>query len=164
MKTAVALLILAWSSFLQAGEESANDIAKRVIAEPMSENKLSREKEFPQGIGSRQEDFLLADAGDHSRDLMRNYMLSDSATEKVRIAYAITLLAKKRYPQPGVGKSSAFGNPDKNEQYLKDGLALVSRLGEIEKAEGGTGQAAPRHESKSEGSDKPQPEAEGRSR
>jgi hypothetical protein len=165
MKHAIAILLLVWSSFLHAGEESPDDIAKRVIAEPISENKLSGEKDFPQGIGSSQEDFLLADAGDHSRDLMRDYMLGNSATEKVRIAYAITLLAKKRHPQPSIGRGVFFVDRAKNEQYLKDGLVLVSRLAEIEKAEqASAGQPATRPESKPEGSDKPQPEAEGRSR
>jgi len=48
---------------------------------------------------------------------------------------------------------------------LLDALIAQERSAGIGKAEqGGTGQPATRPESKSEGSDKPQPEAEGRSR
>jgi hypothetical protein len=90
MKYAIAILLLFWTQFIHAGEESADDVAKRVIADPISENKLSYEKVFPMGIGSKSEDFLLADAGDHSRDLMRNYILSDSVTEKVRIIISLS--------------------------------------------------------------------------
>jgi hypothetical protein len=164
MQHTVVILMLVCCSFLQAVEESANDVAKRVIAAPIAENKLAREKEHPQGIGSRQEDFQLADAGDNSRNLIRAYMLSESVTEKVRIAYAITLVAQRRQPQPSLGQGFAVDR-DMNEQFLKDGLVLISRLAEIEKAEqAGSGQPATRPESKSEGGDKPQPEAEERSR
>ena len=149
MKHTIAILMLVCSSFLQAGEESAADVAKRVIAQPIAENKLAGEKERPEGIGSRQEDFQLADAGDHSRDLIRTYMLSDSVTEKVRIAYAITLVAQKRHPQPSVGQGVFFGDRDKNEQYLKDGLVLISRLRDIMKAEqNGGGQPSTHSESR----------------
>jgi hypothetical protein len=128
-------------------QKSANEVAKRVIAdiaEPFLEYHpvIASEKRRLQGVGSSHEDFQLAEGGVHSRDLLRSYMLSNAASEKVRVAYAITVLAHKRQPLPSKGGILINGgDPVKNEQYLKDGLFLLARLAEIEKAE----QAAPRN-------------------
>ena len=61
-------------------------------------------------------------------------MISDAVPEKVRIAYALSVLRGKRIPESSF---RIFGNIDikKNDGYLKDGLILAARFAEIEKAE-----------------------------
>jgi hypothetical protein len=89
----------------------------------------------------------------------------ESISEEIRICYAIRViddvLGLHRIREIGVEQAP------KEIDLMKKRLLLARRLIELDqtKAEqGGTGQPATRPESKSEVSDKPQPEAEGRSR
>ena len=94
--------------------------------------------------------------------LMQN---DESISEEIRICYAIRViddaLGLHRIVKSGVEQGP------KEIDLRKKRLLLARRLIELDqtKAEqGGTGQPATRSQLKSEGSDKPQPDAEGRSR
>lgn len=64
---------------------------------------------------------------------------------------ALKILAPKSQEEKWLAIQKEFADHDKSKPFTR-------------KEQGGTGQPATRHESKSEGGDKPQPEAEGRSR
>ena len=116
------------------GQETGVNIAMRVIAD---ESVAFIPLQFEEGLMGDDprdpQDAQLAEAASNCHNLVRKYMLGDNIPEKVRIAYAIRLLANKRMPTP----VSPLGKLDakKNDRYLKDGLALAARLTEIAEAE-----------------------------
>jgi hypothetical protein len=130
MKSTIIALFFGCCTIVYAGDKSANDIAKRVITDQFSifppimrASIVTPEKPRQQ---SPQEIAL-----EKSKEVLRMYMISDKAPEKVRIAYAITVLADKRTPR-------AFNleeqTPDESmyKQNLEDSKALTRRLIEIE--------------------------------
>ena len=71
------------------------------------------------------------------------------------------LTAMNRAAATARERASRFGS---RLVLWRDGAVVLANPEKIEAEQAGTGQPATRPESKSEGSDKPQPEAEGRSR
>jgi hypothetical protein len=105
------------------------------------------------------------------------YMESAEVPERVRLAYALRCLKEQLRGSIAKANGSAILVVDEiatakmREQVATQIALLERRYVEIhlasqskDSAEAGTGQPATRPESKSEGSDKPQPESEGRSR
>jgi hypothetical protein len=98
--------------------------------------------------------------------LLKNDLASQEAAAKI-VASQLQLGAQRILEdRQGVGQLT---NQEKIDRALRTKDALLAKASafakEIQEAEqGGTGQPATRSQSKSEGSDKPQPEAEGRSR
>ncbi|QTN32537.1 hypothetical protein HZ994_09410 [Akkermansiaceae bacterium] len=113
---------------------------------------------------------------------LQHFMASDKVPEGVRVSYAIQQLREMMRTRV-VFKEGERTNKNEivlqgideektkllREQFAKKIIILENRLAVIynphkEAEQGGTGQPATRPESKSDGSDKPQPGAEGRSR
>jgi hypothetical protein len=105
-------------------------------------------------------------AAANSRLRLQWIMLNDSSvSEEIRVCYAIRVIDDKL----GLHKilRSGVQRTPEEESLLEKRLLLGKRLLEIDKTkaeQGGAGQPATRSESKSEDSNKPQPESEGRSR
>lgn len=166
LKRGVSVLFLASALSSFAGEESAGEVAKRVIADKTS---AFTPIELPAMGGVSAEvrepgDEELANAAQKSSDVLVAYMLGDSVPEKVRIAYAIGVLASKRIPK---STKYLFGQVDrqKNEGYIKDARILTARLAALEKDEcADADQPAGPSESKPESGLKPEPEAAERAR
>jgi hypothetical protein len=161
MKHIIALLLLVSASSSFAVEESADDIAKRVIVDRSSAHILLPTGPIsyvpPRPPGEDQ----LAAAAIKAFDALTTYILSDAVPEKVRIAYAIRVLVGKRVPKASfhvITIDTAI-----NDGYLKDGLILAARFAEIEKVEqDAAGQADSTVESMSGGKEKAKPESEKR--
>jgi hypothetical protein len=148
MKPALLILTLFVLPLLSSGEETAIEVAKRVILDKSSAYKTT--KPISMGIiRNRYQDSRenkLVEAAAQSQNIAKEYIeasiLKDGTPEKVLLSYAIQVLHSKRIPwetNPNMlGIDSA-----KNESYLQDGLMLAARLNEITKeAEAGTGQPA----------------------
>lgn len=121
--------------YARSGEETAVEIAKRVIADQSSAYTSPFVIESPSGMPK---DIQLQLAGKKANDAIRSYMLGDSVPEKTRIAYAITVLAGKRMPElfeHSLELKAPYLDIRKNDQYLSDGLILATRLEEIEKSD-----------------------------
>lgn len=134
MNHTAMILLLAFAPPLVALAETADEVARRVIADTSSaytpvEPVLSLPPE------RSPEDDRLAEAAKKSQKVVREFMLSDATPEKTRIAYAIGVLAAKRVSR-GM-RVSVLGEFDtkKNDQYLIDARVLSARLAEIERAE-----------------------------
>lgn len=143
----IALLMLTYATGSFAREESAVDIAKRVIADSSTAYtpRPARPMGFvPKPPVRKEEDIQLERAAEKARKEIHSYMLGEDVPEKTRIAYAITVLATKRIPDPfGLPTTATLGGSvdvAKNDQFLRDGLVLAARLEELEKAE----EAAPK--------------------
>ena len=84
-----------------AVEETGVNIAMRVIAD---ESVAFIPLQFEEGLMGDDprapQDAQPAEAASNCHNLVRRYMLGDNIPEKVRIAYAIRLLANKRMPTP----------------------------------------------------------------
>jgi len=159
MKThlGIRLICIFACVFSTVSAETAEDLAKEIIRQEFTtahnaSNGTPEELERITAANSR---------------LRLNWLMQHdrSISEEIRICYAIRViddvLGLHRVREIGVERAP------KEIDLMKKRLILARRLIELDqtKAEqGGTGQAATRPESKSEGSDKPQPEAEGRSR
>ena len=147
MKNYLLLLVLTFATASSAREESAVEIAKRVIADPSTA--YTPRPAMPMGFvpkpsPRKEEEVQLERATEKARKEIHSYMLGEDVPEKTRIAYAITVLATKRIPEPfGLPTTAMLGGSvdvAKNEQFLHDGLVLAARLEELENAE----QAAPK--------------------
>ncbi|MGB6222776.1 hypothetical protein, partial [Haloferula sp.] len=119
-------------------EESPVDLAKRVIADK-SQAFTTIDIEHAGVVSAEVRDpkeETLIEASKEAERTFETYMLGDSVPEDVRIAYAIRLLAAKWIPTKGAHQYG-FGKFDKekNDQFLRDALALSARLAEIKQAE-----------------------------
>jgi hypothetical protein len=171
MKPALFILTLFAFTLLASGEETAIEIARRVIQDKSSVYK--KPQSIPMGIlripYQDPNENKLVEAAGHSQNIIKEYIeasiLKDDTPEKMLLSYAIQVLHSKRIPWE-TNPNMLGIDTEKNQSYLEDGLKLAARLNEITKEaeQAGTGQTATRPESKSEGSEKPQPESEGRSR
>ena len=135
----LSVFLLALVSPLSAAEESAEDIAKRVI-----EDKSSAYTPvdlgytiIPDPPKRNPEEDRLMQAAIESRIFINLHMLSDKVPEKTRIAYAISVLASKRISTTSHRIILGTLDKRKNDGYLKDSQILIARLKEIKKAEQG---------------------------
>ena len=141
MKSIISIfLVVSLVTVACADQESAIDIAKRVIADkssPYTPLDLPPASYVPAPPPRNPEDVQLETAARKSQDIVAAYWLSDAIPEKIRIAYAISVLASKRAVWSPNGKNLIIGKLDKDmvDGYLKDGLILAARLAEIEEAE-----------------------------
>lgn len=154
----LTLLIACWCLCLTSSASTADELAREIIKE---------ESLIAHKIEDNTEVEMLGEAALNSRLRLNWLMLNDgSVSEEIRISYAITVL-DDRLSRYQIIVRSGFQPTPQEEALLKKRLLLGKRLLELDKTEAeqaGTGQPATRSESKSKGSDKPQPEAEGRSR
>jgi hypothetical protein len=153
----LTLLITCWCLCLPSSAVTADELAREVIKE---------ESAVAHNIQDDTEEELQRAAAANSRLRLNWLMLNDaSVTEEIRISYAIRVI-DDRLGLHQILRSGVQRTPQE-EVLLKKRLLLGKRLLELDKTkaeQGGTGQPATRPESKSEGSDKLQPESEGRSR
>ena len=153
----LTLLIACWCLCLPSSAGTADELAREVIKE---------ESPVAHNIKDDTEEELQRATAANSRLRLNWLMLNDgSVNEEIRISYAIRVI-DDRLGLHQIVRSGVQQTPQE-EALLKKRLLLGKRLLELDKTkaeQGGTGQPATRPESKSEGGDKPQPEAEGRSR
>ena len=132
MNHIISILLFSSVISLSASEESAVDIAKRVIADQSSAYTPGMNLTISSGSNDPK-DIELAVAAKKSNEVLRLYMLGDAVPEKIRITYAITVLSRKRVTNEDFRMSlSSFGTIDvqKKDGYLRDGLILAARLTE----------------------------------
>ena len=100
MKSIISIfLVVSLVTVACADQESAIDIAKRVIADkssPYTPLDLAPPGYVPAPLPRNPEDVKLETAARQSQDIVAAYWLSDAIPEKIRIAYAISVLASKR--------------------------------------------------------------------
>lgn len=170
-RSLVALAILALPLLCKGGE-TTTEIARRVIKDKTTAYITPSPHHQFTGVFKRRyrdpDENRLVEAATQSEKLIESYIeaqiLDNKTPESVLLAYAIHVLKTKRIPWE-TGGSMLGIDTEKNQGYLDDGLKLAARLDEIVKPKpAGAGQPATQPESKPESGDKPQPEAEDRSR
>ena len=151
MKTSLIAFALSLAIYSPAFSENADDLAREVI----------RAHGFPPyyapNQGESEAEKARYRALMESRTHLKDHMLSESTPEKLRISYALSLLE--------YSISDTFSIHDER-RFKARRAVLAERFAELKKQaeQDGAGQPATRSESKPEGNQKHQPEAEGRSR
>ncbi|MEM9235574.1 MAG: hypothetical protein AAGB14_02270 [Verrucomicrobiota bacterium] len=132
MRTIALVVTLALFGPWSAAEEPAFELAKRVIEDKTlafedyqtqvpTMSIISADVRDPRG------DQLVA-ASKSADEVIEAYLLGEKVPEKVRVAFAIRILASKRIQNERPPHLFGKFDKEKNDQFLEEGLILAARL------------------------------------
>lgn len=146
MKTYLILVVLFASLPVCRGEETAVEVARRVIRDKSPVTVGSHPRPIAMAamvVYQDSSENRLVEAANNCGPIIEEYILNEGTPEPVLLAYAIRVLRSKRIPWE-TNPNMLGVDTRKNQGYLNDGLMLAARLDEIVKAQkAGSGHPAP---------------------